>query len=68
MKEVFCCVCNQCRYACSKSGHILEVDYRKVAVHHVRRLHAVSDGVRSTHGMSEKQPATISSGRSYILL
>ena len=26
------------RYACSKSGHIFEVDLKKVAIHHVRRL------------------------------
>jgi len=60
---VVICLCDGHRYACSKSGHIFEVDYRKVAVRHVRRLHAVSDAVRSTHGIGEKQPATISNGK-----
>ncbi|XP_013393034.1 WD repeat-containing protein 90-like [Lingula anatina] len=25
-------------YACSRSGHIFEIDYQKMAIHHVRRL------------------------------
>jgi len=56
-------MCDGCRYACSKSGHIFEVDYQKASVRRVRRLHSVSDGIRSTHGVDEKQPAAISSGR-----
>ncbi|KAK7003519.1 WD repeat-containing protein 90 [Biomphalaria glabrata] len=29
---------NQLVYACTKSGHIFEIDYSKLAIHHVRRL------------------------------
>ncbi|ESP04065.1 hypothetical protein LOTGIDRAFT_230310 [Lottia gigantea] len=33
---------NKLLYACSKSGHILKIDYKKVTVQHVRRLLPVS--------------------------
>nr|KAG5713870.1 hypothetical protein BaRGS_024497 [Batillaria attramentaria] len=29
---------DELRYACCRSGHVFEIDYHKVAVHHVRRL------------------------------
>jgi len=57
-----------CRYASSKSGHIFEVDYQKAAVRRVRQLHSVSDGVRSTHGVDQKQPAAISNGKPHTFL
>lgn len=57
------CFFGEFRYACSSSGHIFEVDYLKVAVRHVRRLHAVNDTVRSTHSVDEKQHAVAGNGR-----
>jgi len=44
---------------------MFEVDYRKVAVRRVRRLHSVHDAALSTHGVDGKPPppATVSSGR-----
>ena len=42
------------RYACSKSGHIFEVDYKKVTVSHVRQLHAVVKNGRGGKNESGK--------------
>lgn len=39
-------------YAGSRSGHIFEIDYRKVTVRHVRRLQASSFGNKSGSGLA----------------
>jgi len=39
-----------CSYAGSRSGHVFEVDYRKVAIRHVRRLQPVTTKDKATSG------------------